>query len=578
MAQRLAPRPLSLIGIMALILVLMGVALPQTQAQTEARYFYETGHFLQGEFRAFWEANDGLLNFGYPITEEYVTQGRVVQYFERARFELTEQGGQAYIELGMLGVEITADREFPKAPPIEDTEQRRYFPQTQHILQYGFKEVWETRGGERIFGLPISEEVKEVLEDGEWHTVQYFERARFEYWPEFAPGERVLLSALGRQLAPPELLAPVPPDQAPIDPVPNPTPDPVPVEPLPSNVNAQVVPDNGPPGTVFQFQADGFNAGESVGVWLTAPDQSTVGIDSQVKADDQGSIDDANVAVTTDPSFIEGIWSFNAQGVSSGNQATGYFRITGAAASPPGDPNKLGVLLHDQLPVQGDAIIMPLAAPAPTFFLFQAVGYEADETVSSWITAADNTSTPIDPSAVTLDSDGIVMVEFSSAGLSDGIYSLAAQGVRSSVVNAAAFKITSDYVAGPGTPRPANVNGSVTPQEGGVGTTFQVRGQNLLPNEDLEFWVTDPTGTYVLFPGLVPADADGRIGYDPPLDLTTTDDAAAGVFGIHFRGLSSGTRVDVYFTHSNAARALADGQGAFDIMRQLSGFDIRRLP
>jgi hypothetical protein len=51
------------------------------------------------------------------------------------------------------------------------------------------------------FGFPVSEEFTERLEDGQQYTVQYFERARFEYHPEYAgtPYE-VLLGQFGRAI------------------------------------------------------------------------------------------------------------------------------------------------------------------------------------------------------------------------------------------------------------------------------------------------------------------------------------------------------------------------------------------
>lgn len=558
-------------ALLLLVLALAaGALLSGSQAQTSYVYFPQTGHYLGGAFRTFWESNGGLANFGYPITPEYVAgnTGRVTQYFERARFELTEQNGQAVIELGKLGVEFTGGRIFPKVPPIENTPDRRYFPQTQHIVQYGFKEIWETRGGERIFGLPISEEIKEIIDNGEWHTVQYFEQARFEYWPQFPPGQRVLISALGRRLAPAELTAPRPPNQPPGAPAPG---GPAPAQPaIPPSVNARVTPESGPPGTTFRFEAQGFNPGEPVGIWLTAPDQSTVGADFQAQADSQGSIAHEQIGITTDQSFGDGIWSFNAQGVNSGKQAVGYFRISRAESNlPPGNPNRLGVILHDQLPTRGNAFILPLAAPAGTSFIFLAGGYTAGEQVGSWITDANGQSRAIDPAAVEVSADGTVQVVVATTGLPDGVYTAVAQGVGSGVVNAAAFKLTSDYVAGPGTPRPANVNGSVTPAEGGQGTTFRVRGQNLRPNEDLEFWITEPSGAYTLLPLPIAADGQGRVGYDPALDITATEEILAGVYGFHFRGRASGARVDVYFTITGNTRA-APGAG-LRLFRQLSG-------
>ncbi|MFW6075000.1 MAG: polysaccharide deacetylase family protein, partial [Chloroflexota bacterium] len=54
-----------------------------------------------------------------------------------------------------------------------------YFPETRHTLDSDFKQFWQDNGGLFVFGFPISEEFEE---DG--RKVQYFERARFEWWPE----------------------------------------------------------------------------------------------------------------------------------------------------------------------------------------------------------------------------------------------------------------------------------------------------------------------------------------------------------------------------------------------------------
>ncbi|PDV99540.1 WD40/YVTN/BNR-like repeat-containing protein [Candidatus Viridilinea mediisalina] len=75
----------------------------------------------------------------------------------------------------------------------------RYFPETGHTLRGTFRTYWERNGGLMRFGYPLTEEFPEVnSEDGRTYTVQYFERARFEYHPEHAgtPYE-VLLGLLG---------------------------------------------------------------------------------------------------------------------------------------------------------------------------------------------------------------------------------------------------------------------------------------------------------------------------------------------------------------------------------------------
>jgi hypothetical protein len=85
------------------------------------------------------------------------------------------------------------------ASPGPDTPTRVYFQATGHTLQGTFYEYWKSHGGLWLFGYPLSEEYQEVSgTDGKAYTVQYFERQRFEYHPEFAgtPNE-VLLGLLG---------------------------------------------------------------------------------------------------------------------------------------------------------------------------------------------------------------------------------------------------------------------------------------------------------------------------------------------------------------------------------------------
>jgi hypothetical protein len=68
-----------------------------------ATYFGETGHNLGGTFKQFWDASGGTAIFGLPISEEMAENGKTVQYFERTRFELAQQGR---VRLGNVGVEL----------------------------------------------------------------------------------------------------------------------------------------------------------------------------------------------------------------------------------------------------------------------------------------------------------------------------------------------------------------------------------------------------------------------------------------------------------------------------------------
>jgi hypothetical protein len=56
----------------------------------------------------------------------------------------------------------------------------RWFPETRHSIDHGFKGFWEDhRNALQLFGFPLSEE----FTDGTGLTVQWFERARFEWHP-----------------------------------------------------------------------------------------------------------------------------------------------------------------------------------------------------------------------------------------------------------------------------------------------------------------------------------------------------------------------------------------------------------
>src|SRR6185295_520251 len=141
-------------------LLLGGLAAVPTRAATDVMYVSATGHYVRGVFRDFWDKRGGLSTFGYPLTEEYVDSrtNRVYQFFERARFERALPSSTT-VELGLLGRQAAGDRVFATAEPITNSKDRRYFPETKHIVQYGFKETWESKGGLSIFGLPLSEEI-----------------------------------------------------------------------------------------------------------------------------------------------------------------------------------------------------------------------------------------------------------------------------------------------------------------------------------------------------------------------------------------------------------------------------------
>ena len=181
---------------------------PPLDAGPDVRYFPETGHTVRGPFLRYWREHGGLARFGYPKTEVFFVAGRAVQYFERARFEYWPEfrGTPHEVQLGLLGWYVVQGRQFERQPPpspgAPPDPNQLYFPETGQYLRGAFKRYWERHGGLAVFGYPISGELHEVNpEDGKTYTVQYFERARFEYHPEHAgTAHEVQLGLLGNQV------------------------------------------------------------------------------------------------------------------------------------------------------------------------------------------------------------------------------------------------------------------------------------------------------------------------------------------------------------------------------------------
>lgn len=191
----------------ALSLISMPTNAEPTSAQSTSRTFPETGKTVKGAFLAYWESHGGLAQQGYPITDEREevspTDGKVytVQYFERAIFEAHPENQPPYdVLLSLLGV-----FRYRESYPTGAASQRANdepgfvrFPETLKQVGGAFLDHWRKNGGLAQNGYPISNELTEVSElDGKRYTMQYFERAVFEYHPENRPPYDVLLSQLG---------------------------------------------------------------------------------------------------------------------------------------------------------------------------------------------------------------------------------------------------------------------------------------------------------------------------------------------------------------------------------------------
>jgi hypothetical protein len=168
-------------------------------AAPAAQYFPATGHWVQGDFLTFFNQHGGLAIFGYPRTEEFYSDGRLVQYFQRARMESWPENPPPYnVQLMLIGDAVMG----PADPPIPANQipspgdpTRTYFPQTGHTISGAFKQFFDANGGLQIFGYPTSEEYR----GPSGFPIQRFQRARMELHAELPAAYQVSLGLLGDQ-------------------------------------------------------------------------------------------------------------------------------------------------------------------------------------------------------------------------------------------------------------------------------------------------------------------------------------------------------------------------------------------
>lgn len=191
------------IEILLFIALVLGFSWRPSLAQSgdpqpvERRYFPQTGHWVMGDFLQKYESvPEPEKVFGYPITEAYQEQfwGRVVQYFEYARFELQPDAPEELrVHLTELGNLMWYKNAAP-LPLATNLNACRSFTESEKVVCYAFRDFYEAYGGPAVFGYPLTNFV--IVDQ---RIVQYFDRARFEWHPERLPGEGVVLTPLGRQ-------------------------------------------------------------------------------------------------------------------------------------------------------------------------------------------------------------------------------------------------------------------------------------------------------------------------------------------------------------------------------------------
>jgi hypothetical protein len=158
----------------------------------DIQYFPETGHNVRGDFLQFYKSvKDPKLVFGYPLTEQIASKdGKTVQYFQRARFELrADLPERQRVQLTPLGQKSYE----PGGQLNIDNSLGCQLFITGHRVCFAFLDFYDTNGAAAQFGNPIS-----PFEFHDQLIVQYFEMARFEWRADRPEGQRVVITDLGR--------------------------------------------------------------------------------------------------------------------------------------------------------------------------------------------------------------------------------------------------------------------------------------------------------------------------------------------------------------------------------------------
>jgi hypothetical protein len=143
-------------------------------------YFPGTGQSAAGPFLAYWLQHPEI---GQPVSAHMQHGLHLTQWFEFARLELRDAAFEQATAQNVVPVElgrVYANRvgyarqqdAFDASPGGPD----RFFPESGHSLQNGFRNAYEQPGIPERLGLPISDEF--IIDD---MTYQYFQYGAFSW-------------------------------------------------------------------------------------------------------------------------------------------------------------------------------------------------------------------------------------------------------------------------------------------------------------------------------------------------------------------------------------------------------------
>lgn len=256
----------------------------------------------------------------------------------------------------------------------------------------------------------------------------------------------------------------------------------------------------------------GFDAGELIGFWLTLPDGSVVGLDSDdLQADEEGAF---AVELGLGSGLPVGLHRFSARGQSSGAGAVAPFYLM-----PGRGPD---VTAGTQL------TFSPATARQLDTVELSASGFAANETVALWLTLPDGSV--IGLGNVTSDASGTFSGSLFLPGvLPVGRHYFTARGTTSG--NTAITPFVLQYGNG------LNVPGARLAADLGRAqqrTILSLSGEGFTANESVSFWLTLPNGS-VLDLGEVNADENGVLD----VVIYLAEDLPVGIHYLSFRSNQS---------------------------------------
>lgn len=301
-----------------------------------------------------------------------------------------------------------------------------------------------------------------------------------------------------------------------------------------------VFPPVGSAGDRLTFTADGFEPGERVDIWATAPTGVSYPRYPSVTADSAGAALWTWDIAADQPT---GDWTMAARGIRSNVRVPIGFTVLPG----PGRPAPA-------------TTVSPERGEPETTFSFSATGFRADERIGAWLSSPDGASVDLDPGkgvTILADADGLAVWQWRSpADALGGTWIARARGVQSGFEVAIPFTVAAD-------PPPAPTI-AVSPSSGAPGATFTFTVGGFPPAEELGSFLIQPDGTQIDGVPYFRADDAGTATWS----WTAPNDAPAGQWRAVTRELGRGkveireVVLDFTVTGANTAPPPATGPTA----------------